>query len=52
MASNKSRTASEAYVRKAWSELRSISLVAKRIGYSYVGAARFLRRLGLVKSRA
>ncbi len=46
------RKASEKHVRKAWKELRSISKVAKRLGYSYCGAARFLNRLGLVNSRA
>jgi hypothetical protein len=54
MASNKAkgRTASAKRVTKVWNETKSISAVAKRIGYSYVGAGRFLNRLGLVKSRA
>jgi hypothetical protein len=53
MASRKQvRHASAARVIKVWHELKSIPKVAKRIGYTYVGAARFLKRLGLVDSRA
>jgi hypothetical protein len=44
------RKVSQDAVRKAWDELKSISLVAKRTSRSYTATARRLFRLGLVDS--
>lgn len=60
MAKKFQRKASAAHVTKVYAELQAarvpvknrIGRVAQRIGYTYVGAARFLRRLGLQRSRA
>jgi hypothetical protein len=60
MSARKSRKASEQHVRKVYAELvaervpvkHRISRVASRIGYTPVGAARFLNRLRLQRSRA
>jgi hypothetical protein len=49
---NKKRHASPERVTKLWSQLKSVTKVARRIGYSWVGTARFLNRLGLIKSKA
>jgi hypothetical protein len=45
------RIASDAWVRKVWRETNSIAAVAKRVGYSYVGVARRLFKLGLVDNK-
>jgi hypothetical protein len=44
------RKVSQDAVRKAWGELNSISLVAKRTSRSYTATARRLFRLGLVNT--
>ena len=43
----KHRKASDARIRKVWRELKNVAHVAKRIGYSRVGAFRALKRLGI-----
>ncbi len=55
----KDRKASPEYVTKIYAELMEqevpvknrVARVAKRIGYTPVGAARFLKRLGLLKNK-
>lgn len=44
------RKVSATAVRKAWNELKSISLVAKRTSRSYTATARRLFRLGLIST--
>ncbi len=48
---NKTRKASDQAVRNAWAKYGTISRVAQRIGYSVVGAARRLYKLGLVNTK-
>jgi hypothetical protein len=52
--SNKTRKASDSFVRKAWAAKAGVEdrlgAVAKRIGYSRIGTARFLQRLGLINT--
>jgi len=44
------RTPSDKWVRRVWQETNDIAAVARRISYSYVGAARRLYKLGLVST--
>jgi hypothetical protein len=52
---NKTRKASDSFVRKVWAAKAGVEdrlgAVAKRIGYSRVGTARFLYRLGLLNTK-
>lgn len=45
------RTASPEFAAKVYQETKSIAAVARRISYSYVGAARLLHRAGVVRSK-
>jgi hypothetical protein len=45
------RNASPEWAAKVYAETGSIFKTAKRISYSYVGAARLLGRLGLVRTK-
>ena len=40
------RKVSETRLRKLWKELKNVTAVARRIGYSHCGAYRAIRRLG------
>src|SRR6266851_8688706 len=50
MAARKRRASAE-YATKVFAEVGTIYKTAKRLGYSYVGAARLLYRLGLVRTK-
>lgn len=45
------RTASPEFITRVWQETKSIAAVARRISYSYVGAARALRRVCNVSTK-
>jgi hypothetical protein len=40
------RKVSETRLRKLWKELKNVTSVARRIGYTHCGAYRAIRRLG------
>jgi hypothetical protein len=40
------RKVSETRLRKLWKQLRNVTVVARRIGYSHQGAYKAIRRLG------
>jgi len=43
------RKCSKEHARKVWKKTKSISKVARRIGYTITGARRLLRRYKIVK---
>ncbi len=45
------RRASPEYATRVFAEVGTIYKTAKRLGYSYVGCARLLGRLGLVRTK-
>jgi hypothetical protein len=47
MAISKARKVSKEYAAKLWKELKSVTQVAKRIGYTETGTLRMLRRFGI-----
>jgi hypothetical protein len=47
MAIPKKRKVSEQYLRELWQELKNMSAVARRIGYTKVGTYRAMYRLGI-----
>ncbi len=47
----KQRRASAEYATKVFAETGTIFKTAKRLSYSYVGCARLLGRLGLVRAK-
>ncbi len=46
-----SRKVSDAFITKAFKAIKTISGTARRVGISYVWAARRLQRLGLVNTK-